>query len=329
MRDDKESGQTMLHNNPEYAKHWIEFLQKKNAVLNIVWPLLLIMSVLLLLASFYFFQNAENYSEQNDASNAVIVDLQAQMDELLEKLDSLESEKQSMAQQIKRLQTVKNNLEQQKGDSIERLDLSSKVTETLQETLRVLEDEKATMVDALKAAKAMLLKQEKNYSEQIANLQAQHSQSQQLSTKALSDRKTAYNALVKRQHEMQSEMDRLAAIVRKQSAELEAGVQSRSRMQFQLKEYKQRVATLQQEKAVADQQNQKAKPSIETPAVKPGDTAASDKSGTVINDGLDEIRAPVVKKEKPPVNNRAASSPKAAVDNEDAAVFDFESIVTE
>jgi len=310
MRNDNEPGRTMPHNNAEYAKHWIAYLQKKNAVLSIVWPILLIISVLLLVAALYFFQREQSALKRSQELNQLVDEMQAKRAELVQNLRTLEAENGAMSQEIELLRTVKKSLEEQKEAANARQDLTRNMADTLKETVNGIEAENAVMKDALAEAKKMLIKQEKDNAHKMLALKTQHSKSTQISMKALADRKIAYRALVQRQNEMQDEIERLAGVVNRQDIKLAEAAKTRSRLQVELQSYRQQVEKLEQ---TNDQLNQEL--IAQTEPVPEG----ANVSAPELNDGLDEIRAPVV-------TNKAAKKSPA---RDPAAAFDFDSIATE
>jgi len=286
--------------NTDYASQWIDYLKKKNTVLNIIWPLLLVTTICASLAAFYFFQLSSNANTMHKKSSQQVQNTQSELETLqgahqaLNEAHHLALENNTQLEdKLALILAAKTQLELQKGDSVSQLDLSSQIVDTLKEKLSALNEEKTLMLVALKEAKALLLNQEKNYQSKFDNLNAQTEESAKarfVLTKKLSDRKVAFKALMNRQKEIQVEMMRLADVVTQQNVDINKGLEQKKVVQQKLKDSQANLVNLQGDyKALEDSMKLAVAP-INSP------TQASSRSKAVVNgniDGLDEIKVPV------------------------------------
>lgn len=227
-----------VEKNTEYASQWIDYLKKKNAVLTIIWPILLCTSIVFAFSTFYFFQLSETTKHQasttlfslqtaNEKSEAIAVEL---------KLSQQANTK--LEDDVVLLSTAKTALEQQKGDSISQLDLSDQMVEALMEKIAVLETENSLITDALNKTKSMVSQQEKenqSTEDSLATKIKAHNKERFTIEKKYRDGQVAFKALISKQKEMQSEMGRLADFVEKQKNEKKVLIMAKNNAESTLK----------------------------------------------------------------------------------------------
>lgn len=187
-----------LNNN--YADEWIRFLKRRNALLTVVWSLLLVLSIGLLVAGLYFYQQKQLELEKNLRLEAQWQEAQAGLVEWQRKHDALQ-------QQVHTLQDERRNLEQMAGQNDSRLDLTSKMVDNLKQQIAALETENATHIDALEKAREMIRLQQDEAATAAQGLQEELSKREA----DLQERSGAYTALVNRNKDVQRELDRMSA----------------------------------------------------------------------------------------------------------------------
>ena len=283
--------------NTDYASQWIDYLKKKNAILNVIWPLLLVTTICASLAAFYFFQLSSSANVKHQKTSQQIQNTQSELKMLQgvhhtlkeAHLSALENNTQ-LEEKLALLLAAKTQLELQKGDSVSQLDLSSQIVGTLKQKLAALNEEKTLMRVALMDAKALLLKQEKNYQSKFDILNAQTEESAKarfVSMKKLKDRKIAFKALMNRQKEIQVEMIRLADVVSQQKVDITKGQAQKEVVQQQLKVSQANLVSLQGDyKALQDSMKLAVAPINSKTQAAPKPKIALNGN----NDGLDEIR---------------------------------------
>ena len=213
-----------------YAEQWIAFLRKRNTILNIVWPILLTLLAASGLSAVYFYQlhlvsqqELKNVQTELVYSKSEYAYLQADFNAMKDFNDKLSAELES-------LKNDKANLSEQQSDSVSQLDLTSKMVTALTAQVGVLNDEKKTMTEAIQEAKALLIQQKRVNTENLTKNSHHIKQVTAKLNKQLSNRKVAYQALAKRQHEMQLEMDRLVSVISKQKSEINLVKASKNEM---------------------------------------------------------------------------------------------------
>lgn len=265
-----------LGENTEYASQWIEYLKKKNAVLNIIWPIFMCLTVLCAISTFYFFQLSENTKQQALTALANLQDSKESY-ELLE-----ETLKQSKQENMAFLSDAKTELEQQKGDSVSQLDLSGQIVEALKEKVTVLETKNTLVTATLNKAKSLLVQREKE---------------RFTMAKKLKDRQLAFKALMSRQKETQTEMHRLADIVDQQKLEISSAKTKYDIAQIALNISESKIASLENQYDELKGSMALAIEPISNATGKADTNTSAAESDVPIqySDGLEEIRAPVVK----------------------------------
>tara|TARA_R110001592_G_scaffold323435_1_gene602681 strand:+ start:23284 stop:24240 length:957 start_codon:yes stop_codon:yes gene_type:complete len=237
--------------NLDYAQEWISDLKRRNLLLTIVWPTLLVLSILAALFAFYFYQ-----LEQTSTLGLAIE---------TEKNHSLDEKNQSLQSEISALTSTNSKLETELADLI-----------NAREKLSVLNDDSTSklnitsqMVDNLNQLVAELKNEREDLSgkledslETIAQLRNQHEQFIKQATKDKTDavaqlnqqiksRTTAYQALANRQQEMRDEMDKLNDLANSKDKQIEKLKKDNSSLSTQLTEkskeigsYKNRINVL-------------------------------------------------------------------------------------
>jgi chromosome segregation ATPase len=297
--------------NTEYASQWIDYLKKKNAVLNIIWPIFMCLTVLCAISTFYFFQLSESTKQQTLTVLSNLKDSKESY-KLLEK-----AHQKSKQDNIAFLSDAKNELEKQKGDSVSQLDLSSQIVETLKEKIAVLETEKTLITEALYKAKLLLGQNDKDNQAAHKNLVVKtkaHNKERFTMKKKLIDKEVAFKALMSRQKEMQAEMNRLADVVDQQKFEISRAAAKYNTAQVALNTSDLKITNLENKYAELEESIKLAVEPISNASADTEASVAENNVSLQYGDGLEEIRAPVVK----------ASSSKIKTNTD--ATFDYDRI---
>jgi len=278
----------------EYASQWIEYLKKKNAVLNVIWPIFMFSTVLCAISTFYFFQLSENTKQQVLTALSNLQDSK-ESHELLE-----EALKQSKQENIAFLIDAKTELEQQKGDSVSQLDLSGQIVETLKEKVVALETENSLITEALNKAKSLIGQYGKDNQAAQKSLAVKtkaHNTERFSMKKKLKDREIAFKALMSRQKEMQAEMNRLADVVDQQKLEISSAAVKHNIDQVALNTSNSRIAYLEKKYSELEGSIKLAAEPISNASSKVDVSVSAAENFVPLqySDGLEEIRAPVVK----------------------------------
>jgi DNA repair exonuclease SbcCD ATPase subunit/nitrate reductase NapE component len=198
--------------NPDYAQEWIAFLRKRNLLLSVIWPILLVLFIGAGFTSIYYFQSTQAAGLNNQMLDEKIQLLQNDKVSLTQQLDNLQEKHSQLMTELDNLKSVRAALAEQQDDSVSQLQITTQMLENMKQQLVLLKNENTELTDQLGLAKAALSEMDANYQAELAK--ATTLKSSQLSelNKQLESRKTAYQALANRQQEMRDEMDRLSAL---------------------------------------------------------------------------------------------------------------------
>jgi len=202
--------------NENYAKQWISFLQKRNRVLSIVWPILLILLIAATTSALYLFQKSQVLTGQNETLQR---ELNAASEDLAKQQAEIEKAIKSRNLLAEEAEVLRQNLSETEGETQRRLQMSEQLVETLKTQLQALKDENNSLgvaVDDVKAQFSNIVEGQKN---QLASLKNKYEQERQALAENIANRKQAYDALVERQRETREEMERLANLVAERKQE--------------------------------------------------------------------------------------------------------------
>ena len=303
MNINKQSGESEI--NTEYASQWIEYLKKKNAVLSIVWPIFMCSTIICAISTFYFFQLSENTKLQTSTALSKLQATKENNDVIEAKLKQSEKVNIKLEESIALLGDAKTTLEQQNGDSVSQLDLSGQIIETLKLKISALKTENTLTVSALNKAKSLLTKKEIENSSAEKSLETKintHNKERFTMRKTIKDGQVAFKALMSRQKEMRVEMNRLADVVDQQQQEINAVIESKNKVQTKLQASELKISVLEKDYNTLESSLKLAvdpismtpkKLEVQSPTV--SSQSAANSSAVHSSDGLEEIRAPIVK----------------------------------
>jgi len=303
-------------NDAQYAQEWIEFLRRRNTILNFMWPVLLFVAVGSALLALYFQQLHEVTKVQLKNVETQLIFEKNESSFLKADFDTLRDLNDELNIQIEALKASKAEITEQQSTQ---LDINGKLVSALKTQIQAIHIEKELMQDAINETGA-LLNQEKrlNELERVRSKEGFASKVADLN-KQLSSRKIAYEALAKRQADMLTEIDRLVAEMARKDEELQSASNSMNLAQQKAvsrdKAYgflKTKYQKLEQKLQLSMDPIDSSSGSRKTQALATkvdGQTAAG-------RAGLDEIRAPVAQ-------IRKSSTDKSENKSSNSAAFDY------
>jgi len=269
----------------EYAQQWITFLRKRNTILNIIWPLLFMISIAASIAAIYYYLESVN-SRLNVADTNIQIAKHIESNaSLLSSNETLHSQNEVLLSENEFLKSDKVKLSASQDDSVSQLDISKQIIQTLEAQVGTLKTEKIAMLDALGEAKALLIQQSKANASELSVRRNEFDREFKQLSKQLESRKVAYTALANRQNEMQFEIDRLVNVNQAAKSKLEKQISVRKLAETNAGRRFQEVVNLKAENKLLEQKLQLiASPVSEQSS----ETIISQNKGR----GLDSIQAP-------------------------------------
>jgi septal ring factor EnvC (AmiA/AmiB activator) len=210
---------TPTNQNEEYAQQWISFLRKRNTILNIVWPLLLVFSIAGLLVSFYFYQLSTSFDLERQLTESKLSENETELGLLTSSFNVLQEKNDTLQSKLQSLVNDKEQLSDEKNDTDSQISVHTQMNDALKSQVEIMRSEKIAMKESIDEAKVLLLQQQED-SSQLSLVNEGLLKENELLNEQVESRKYAYLALAKRQKEFQSEIDRLdQALLKKESAE--------------------------------------------------------------------------------------------------------------
>ncbi len=284
----------------DVARQWIAFLQRRNTVLSIIWPLFLIIALAAVAAGLYLFQNQTLLQTELD----MIADKSARLEDTLSseraRSEELETEREQLASELSR---IKTNILDEQGLKNEQQRLSEQLVKTLKNKISALEDDGRALEDLLAQ------KQQEVQALQLANkakekVSAQLQEQYRLVSGQLKSSKTAFEALSARQKETRAEVDRLANLLGKNEVLLQQEKKRYQQLKVVSEQRESEFSAMQARLATLEQ---RLKSLISPIEVEPAATLSS----------------PAVR----PINSESVSSAnKDSAVSEEEIAFDYESI---
>ncbi|MFT5719516.1 MAG: chromosome segregation ATPase [Oleiphilaceae bacterium] len=299
----------------KYASQWIESLKKKNTALNIIWPLFMSATIVFGLTTFYYFELSESSKSQVTTALSSIQVTKGEVDALSAELNLIRQENINLKENVVLLSDAQITLEQQKGDSVSQLDLSGQMVEALMEKIAALEAENGLIALSLNTTNSLLGKQEKKNQTTNATLASKinsHNKERFTIQKKYKDGQVAFKALMSRQKEMQTEMNRLADLVNQKNNQLTDMTLVKTADQSALNSLELKISTMEKDyKALQASIKLSVEPISMVPKKSDISNVEEEKNSSMNNsDGLEAIHAPVQK----PSNEKKKSGTSAAFD---------------
>lgn len=229
--------------NPEIAQQWIDYLQKKNAVLTMVWSIMLVIIIALSFASFYFYHHYQGSLKSDQIRLNELSELTEERDGWRVKAFAFEKNTVELAQELELVQAVKHGLEQQKSKTSGLLSEKNRLADAMKLQVTQLEKDNLELTQQILLSQKAFAEYKQASQQQIVSLKGKFGQQ----TQALNDRKGAFEALAKRQKESQKEMERLSGLLAKEQTALLKLRKQRDALTKSLKTTQQQLATAEQE----------------------------------------------------------------------------------
>jgi len=217
-----------------FAQQWITFLRKRNTVLNILWPLLLIVAIVTSLGAFYYYQVGVNTQLNLTLTTSKLDEQRQASADLQMKIEAARIAYERINDENEFLKTDKAQLSAKQNDSVSQLGITSQIVATLKSQVQVFRTENDNLLETIEESKALLIQQQKKNSTQLSDAEDEHTKQTDSLNKQLSARKVAYEALVKRQRGVQGEADRLSDSLRDKNKQLKSVKNNQSKLNNEL-----------------------------------------------------------------------------------------------
>lgn len=221
---------------PDYAQEWIIFLKRRNFILNLVWPALLVLFIISAIVAGFFYQQSQTMSLNIAIQKQILSKSESDKLTQAETIRRMEQEITSLSNEVKTLNSAREQLSLQQGDSESKLSITSQMLENLEQQVSVLKAENSVLAEQLELAKSTLISTQSDFQLEYQKLSQNHQIKVEALTKQINDRKTAYQALANRQQEMRNDIDRFSSLAMTKDQELSKLKSQTAILNSQLKE---------------------------------------------------------------------------------------------
>ena len=298
--------------NLDYAQEWITFLRRRNLVLTIIWPVLLILMILSLVAAIYYYQIQQTSGAQLVSEIQKNEELSNTNQQLLTELATLEDAKSELQSQLSSLQNAREELSLQNNDSESKLNITSQMVDNLNQLVVELKNERASLIEKLEESQALLVLLKQQHEAFVTSSKQENVKAVSELNKQLESRKSGYQALANRQQDMREDMDRLSNIANSKEKQLERANKEKIELQAQLRNkeneidtYSNRLTSLQESYSNLETKlNAIMSPISSTAAAKKSPESSGQNTDNMTNiSGLEEIKKPAKTQETPKDEN--------------------------
>tara|TARA_R110002049_G_scaffold121270_3_gene276001 strand:+ start:2110 stop:3075 length:966 start_codon:yes stop_codon:yes gene_type:complete len=289
--------------NQDYAQEWLTYLKRRNLILTIIWPVLLVLSILTSLTAFYYSQ----LEQSSKLSLLLETDKNHALEEtkqiLISEMQALKSSNLALNEELESLKSAREELSVLNNNSTSKLNITSQMVDNLNQLVAELKNEKADLTAQLEDSLETINQLKKQHQQYITQSNKEKTSSVTELNKQLESRKSAYQALANRQQEMRDDMDRFNNLNNSKDKQIEQLKKESQHFNLRLSEktneiavYKNRISVL--EKSYSELElklnslispiggTQQSKPAAKTQA-----TQQTDASRKIT--GLEEIKKPV------------------------------------
>ncbi|MDX1451723.1 MAG: hypothetical protein R3183_04130 [Oleiphilaceae bacterium] len=216
----------------DLAQQWISFLQRRNTVLSIVWPVFLLLAISGMAAAMYFYHQHSVLVTQQQLKEQELGAKAQSIAALEEERDALQTRTQALATE---LSTLKENILSEQGLKSEQNKLNQELVATLKRKIAALEEDgrslEALLVEKQQQVQSLTIENKKLNKSLVSD-----SREKNEAQKALKASQTAFEALSARQRETRQEVDRLASVLTQKEQQLNQSMQARQSLEKQLEE---------------------------------------------------------------------------------------------
>lgn len=294
--------------NLDYAQEWIRFLRRRNFVLNIIWPSLLIATILTAGMTVYFYQISQSSQLTLELESNEKTELLEQNTQLESNLSELTLKKNELEAELAALISAREELSAKNDNSASKLTITSQMVDNLNQVVSELKNERESLVAQINEQQSLISELQEEHQTTLAKTQQEKLDSLSALSKELNQRKSAYQALANRQQEMREEIDRLSNLTTTKDKQLEKLNQEKNNLASRLKDktndisrYQSQIDTLQKSYADLEVKLNALVSPINSSQAKPKtpqqNTLAKPNKGIT---GFEEIKKPV--KKEPDVN---------------------------
>lgn len=184
------------------ANQWIDYLKRKNSQLTFLWVFFLLLAVSASIFGAWSFWQKLEASEALTVAESELVELSAEKVSVIQDRDTLSarlSESEAALQASKEAMVA---LQNSNGETGSQLNLTTRLVAALKQKVASLESENSLLENALNDSEIKATK--------VISRNQEYKKTAEEQRQSLSARKSAYDALAKRQVETQEEMQRLA-----------------------------------------------------------------------------------------------------------------------
>ena len=164
--------------NQDYAQEWIAYLKRRNLILTIVWPVLLVLSILASLTAFYYSQQ-----EQSSRVNLLIESeknhsLEETKQNLISEIDSLKSSNIKVNEELESLKNAREELSVLNTNSTSKLNITSQMVDNLNQLVTELKNEKEDLTAQLEDSLEAIIQLKKQHQQYITQANKNNTTSQ-------------------------------------------------------------------------------------------------------------------------------------------------------
>ena len=294
--------------NLDYAQEWIRFLRRRNFVLNIIWPSLLVATIRTAGMAVYFYQMSQSSQLTLELESNEKTELLEQNTQLESNLSELTLKKNELEAELAALISAREELSAKNDNSASKLTITSQMVDNLNQVVSELKNERESLVAQINEQQSLISELQEEHQTTLAKTQQEKLDSLSALSKELNQRKSAYQALANRQQEMREEIDRLSNLTTTKDKQLEKLNQEKNNLASRLKDktndisrYQSQIDTLQKSYADLEVKLNALVSPINSSQAKPKtpqqNTLAKPNKGIT---GFEEIKKPV--KKEPDVN---------------------------
>jgi len=226
------------------ANQWIDYLKRKNSQLTFLWVFFLLLAVSASVFGAWSYWQKIDVLEALTVAESALIDLDAQKASMEQDRDTLSMQLSETEAALRASKEAHVALQNSSGETGSQLDLTTRLVAALKQKVTSLESENSLLENALNDSE---VKSAKAISENQKYKKTAKEQRQSLSA-----RKSAYDALAKRQVETQEEMQRLATELN-EAKERESNLDQRNaRLSKELKDSNAELRKVDAEKSVLE-----------------------------------------------------------------------------
>jgi myosin heavy subunit len=184
------------------ANQWIDYLKRKNSQLTFLWVFFLLLAVSASIFGAWSFWQKLEVSDALTVAESELVELSAEKLSVIQDRDTLSARLSESEAALQASEEAMVALQNSNGETGSQLNLTTRLVAALKQKVASLESENSLLENALNDSEIKATK--------LISRNQEYKKAAEEQRQSLSARKSAYDALAKRQVETQEEMQRLA-----------------------------------------------------------------------------------------------------------------------